>query len=153
MPLPLMSHSALALFAQRTRIPTSARSIGFCVIWVCISSSSSSKPGLDLLPLLTSFAIFRLPSPMRPGNNHNTKPQNRPLNFLFKIQEEFLAPPHFVTQEFPPPRDSCLDNAHVEGPEASLSGMRDKRKKEAANEEKDEAIDDHEVGEQREGVP
>jgi len=42
MPLPLMIHSALALFAQRTRIPTSARSTGFCVIWVCISSSSSS---------------------------------------------------------------------------------------------------------------
>ena len=42
MPLPLMIHSALALFAQRTRIPTSARSIGFCVVWVCISSSSSS---------------------------------------------------------------------------------------------------------------
>jgi hypothetical protein len=36
-------HSALALFAQRTRIPTSARSIGFCVIWVCISSSSSTS--------------------------------------------------------------------------------------------------------------
>jgi FtsH-binding integral membrane protein len=33
------NHSALALFAQRTRIPTSARSIGFCAIWVCISSS------------------------------------------------------------------------------------------------------------------
>ena len=32
MPLPLMNHSALALFAQR---------IGLCVIWVCISSSSS----------------------------------------------------------------------------------------------------------------
>ena len=42
MPLPLMIHTALALFAQRTRIPTSARSIGFRVIWVCISSSSSS---------------------------------------------------------------------------------------------------------------
>ena len=41
-----MNHSTLALFAQRTRIPTSARSIGFCVIWVCISSSSSSKPML-----------------------------------------------------------------------------------------------------------
>ena len=26
-----MKYSALALFAQRTRIPTSARSIGFCV--------------------------------------------------------------------------------------------------------------------------
>jgi hypothetical protein len=30
------------LFAQRTRIPTSARSIGFCAIWVCISSSSNT---------------------------------------------------------------------------------------------------------------
>ena len=39
MPLSLLNHSALALFAQRTRIPTSARSIGFCAIWVCISSS------------------------------------------------------------------------------------------------------------------
>ena len=45
MPLPLLNHSALALFAQRTRIPTSARSIGFCAIWVCISSSSSSREG------------------------------------------------------------------------------------------------------------
>ena len=42
MPLSLLNHSALALFAQRTRIPTSACSIGFCAIWVCISSSSSS---------------------------------------------------------------------------------------------------------------
>ena len=44
MPLSLLNHSALALIAQRTRIPTSARSIGFCAIWVCISSSSSSRP-------------------------------------------------------------------------------------------------------------
>jgi len=36
--LPLLNHSALALFAQRTHIPTSARSIGLCVIWVCICS-------------------------------------------------------------------------------------------------------------------
>ena len=46
MPLSLLSHSALALFAQRTRIPTSARSIGFCAIWVVLvrgSSSSSSR--------------------------------------------------------------------------------------------------------------
>ena len=43
MPLSLLNHSALALFAQRTRIPTSARSTGFCAIWVYISSSSSSK--------------------------------------------------------------------------------------------------------------
>ena len=41
MPFSLLNHSALALFAQRTRIPTSSRSIGFCAIWVCISSSSS----------------------------------------------------------------------------------------------------------------
>jgi len=41
MPLSLLNHSALALFEQRTRIPTSARSIGFCAIWVCNSSSSS----------------------------------------------------------------------------------------------------------------
>ena len=69
MPLSLLNHSALALFPQCTRILTSARStlasvpfgfvlvrvrvlarnaraytsarsIGFCVIWVCISSSS-----------------------------------------------------------------------------------------------------------------
>jgi len=39
---PLLNHCALALFAQRTRIPTFTRSIGFCAIWVCISSSSSS---------------------------------------------------------------------------------------------------------------
>jgi len=40
-PLPLLNnHSALALFTQHTRIPTSSRSTGFCVIWVCISSSS-----------------------------------------------------------------------------------------------------------------
>ena len=45
MPLSLLNHSALALFAQRTRIPTSARSIGFCAIWVCISSSSNQGPG------------------------------------------------------------------------------------------------------------
>jgi len=49
MPLSLLNHSALALFAQRTRIPTSARSIGFCAIWVCISSSSSSSLPVSLL--------------------------------------------------------------------------------------------------------
>ena len=48
MPLSLLNHSALALFAQRTRIPTSARSIGFCAIWVCISSSSSSSRSSSL---------------------------------------------------------------------------------------------------------
>jgi len=43
MPLSLLNHTALALFAQRTRNPTSARSIGFCAIWVCISSSSAQS--------------------------------------------------------------------------------------------------------------
>ena len=52
MPLSLLNHSALALFAQRTRILTSARSIGFCAIWVCISSSSSCLRRLSDLNLL-----------------------------------------------------------------------------------------------------
>jgi hypothetical protein len=43
MPLPLLNQSALTSVAQRMRIPTSARSIGFCVIWVCISSSSRQQ--------------------------------------------------------------------------------------------------------------
>ena len=57
MPLSLLNHSALALFAQRTRIPTSARSIGFCAIWiwVCISSSSSFP-----VPSYTQFTTCRL---------------------------------------------------------------------------------------------
>ena len=41
MPLSLLNHSALALLVQRTRVPTSARSTGFCAIWVFSSSSSS----------------------------------------------------------------------------------------------------------------
>ena len=45
MPLSLLNHSAVALFVQRTRIPTSPRCIGFCAIWVYISSSSSSRGG------------------------------------------------------------------------------------------------------------
>jgi len=45
----LINHSALALFAQRTPIPSSSRSIGFCVIWVCISSTSSGLVGV-LIP-------------------------------------------------------------------------------------------------------
>jgi hypothetical protein len=42
MHLSLLNHSAIALFVQR------ARSIGFCAIWVCISSSSSSPRGIGL---------------------------------------------------------------------------------------------------------
>jgi len=51
--LSLLNHSALALFAQRTCVPTSARSIGFCVIWVCISSSSSSSSNETVRGLFT----------------------------------------------------------------------------------------------------
>ena len=54
MPLSLLNHSALALFAQRTRIPTSARSIGFCAIWVCISSSSSVR--VQLMNYIMAFS-------------------------------------------------------------------------------------------------
>ena len=61
MPLSLLNHSALALFAQRTRIPTSARSIGFCAIWVCISSSSSSSAPLALC-IYTSRRRFNFPT-------------------------------------------------------------------------------------------
>ena len=44
-PLSLLNHSALALFAQRTRIPTSTRGSGFCAtIWVCISSRIHPAP-------------------------------------------------------------------------------------------------------------
>ena len=60
MPLSLLSHSALALFAQRTRIPTSARSIGFCAIWVCISSSSREGPlGHKRPACMLLFAFLR----------------------------------------------------------------------------------------------
>ena len=58
MPLSLLNHSALALFAQRTRIPTSARSIGFCAIWVCISSSSS-------LWFIIHSSSLGIPAPLR----------------------------------------------------------------------------------------
>jgi len=58
MPLSLLNHSALALFAQRTRIPTSARSIGFCAIWVCISSSSRLIKFLDLSRFAFNFYLF-----------------------------------------------------------------------------------------------
>jgi len=61
MSLPLMIHSALVLFAQRTRIPTSARSIGFFVILVCISSSSSSSSSMSrrwAVPISMNFRLI-----------------------------------------------------------------------------------------------
>ena len=74
MPLSLLNHSALALFAQRTRIPTSARSIGFCAIWVCISSSSSYlhiKTGLPLFILTKGNSTLTWStSTNQHGNNH-----------------------------------------------------------------------------------
>jgi len=51
MPVSLLNHSALALFAQHTRIPTCSRGIGFCAIWVCISSSSFIVHRRDYLGL------------------------------------------------------------------------------------------------------
>jgi hypothetical protein len=73
MPLPLMIHSALALFAHRTCIPTSARSIGFCFIWVCISSSSSSlRFGMNLYcPFAVTsldLMLHQAPASRRTGN-------------------------------------------------------------------------------------
>jgi hypothetical protein len=57
---PLLNHSALALFARRTRIPTPARSIGFFrVIWVCISSSSSIRDILCVICYVHSFDTGR----------------------------------------------------------------------------------------------
>ena len=60
MPFSLVNHSAIALFAQRTRVPTSARSIGFCAIWVCISSSSREGPlGHKRPACMLLFAFLR----------------------------------------------------------------------------------------------
>jgi uncharacterized membrane protein YwaF len=59
MPLSLMYHSALALFAQRTRILNSAWSIGFCGIWVCISSSSIQMFSESWFELYTYFISFK----------------------------------------------------------------------------------------------
>ena len=56
--LSLLNHSALALFALHTRILTSARSIGFCAIWVCISSSSSCRPNHVLYLLVELVRII-----------------------------------------------------------------------------------------------
>ena len=83
MPLPLMIHFALALFAQRTRIPTSARSIGFCVIWVCISSSSSSSTYY-----LALFFVARVPS-------LNTSPNHKQGSFTAFIFQTSLSEDFF----------------------------------------------------------
>ena len=65
MPLSLLNHSELSLFARRMRIPTSARSIGFCAIWVCISSEfefderySKSENPLNLAYEFTFISNF-----------------------------------------------------------------------------------------------
>ena len=71
MPLSLLNHSALALFAQRTRIPTSARSIGFCANWDCISSSSSSTgvPTLSSISFRASLLGGRLTNTQDPATS------------------------------------------------------------------------------------
>ena len=81
MPLPLMIHSALALFAQRTRIPTSARSIGFCVIWVCISSSSSSGDPSSMV--------------LGPFHNKNQVTHLSRQTSLSRLVLEFQEPPYW----------------------------------------------------------
>ena len=58
---------ARAIWATHAHSPA-ARSIFFCVIWVCISSSSSSREALWLLSLILEKALSRLdlaPTPVR----------------------------------------------------------------------------------------
>jgi len=75
-----MIHSALALFAQRTRIPTSARSIGFCVIWVCISSSSRRSKRQEPSPCLTADASRRQSS--HPTSTLHPKKKRKKVCFV-----------------------------------------------------------------------
>ena len=82
MPLSLLNHSALALFAQRTRIPTSARSIGFCAIWVCISSSSSYFQETTLKKVDPNFAD-RSDQSGRPTRPEDEWPGNRKLQYQY----------------------------------------------------------------------
>ena len=65
---PLLDHSELALFAQRTRIPTSARSIGFCVVWVCRFNRWKYKAKQDLLGEM----LIRHGFPSGHGNGSST---------------------------------------------------------------------------------
>jgi hypothetical protein len=58
MPFSLLNHSALTLFAQRTRIPNYARSIGFCAIWVYISSGSSSTTPPTWVVLIVLILVW-----------------------------------------------------------------------------------------------
>ena len=80
----LLNHSALALFAQRTRIPTSARSIGFCAIWVCISSSSSSVFALVACICAFQKALSSVFPPIKSAGSEC------PLRFTSQVHEAFL---------------------------------------------------------------
>ena len=78
------------LTCAHARACTSANSIGFCVIWVCISSSSSSggkmetqpernrrNPGVSFSPGKQKQAV-RLPGPFH-------KKRNNPIGLLFPV--------------------------------------------------------------------
>ena len=102
MPLSLLNHSALALFAQRTRIPTSARSIGFCAIWVCISSSLSSKK------LINEKEIARKIDPLQRNLPTQAKPP-APLRTFFCLTSRAISP--FAAE----PLEGYYSAVHAEG--------------------------------------
>jgi len=70
MPLSLLNHPALALFAQRTRIPTSARSIGFCAIWVVLVRVRVRGGELDIDLTAVRYPDVVLPHRHRPPPVH-----------------------------------------------------------------------------------
>jgi len=108
MPLSLLNHSALALFAQRTRIPTSARSIGFCAIWVCISSSSSSMRNNTYRKVLqTRVAISAK------VRSHSAKSARRSTVQDVTCAVEWLQVLQTNTQEFRRRRGKCAFNSNA----------------------------------------
>jgi hypothetical protein len=82
MSLSLLNHSALALFAQRTRIPTSARSIGFCAIWVCISTSTSSSSNIRTDLEAQPLPLERNVMAQLPWHCHSEMQRKSPRKFI-----------------------------------------------------------------------